>query len=82
MASKEDLQDWVKNALAAAGGGGRLVEVAKHIWSAHESDLRKSGDLFFTWQYDMRWAANQLRRRGIMKPVEHSPTGVWQLARP
>ncbi len=79
MATKHDLQDWVKNALVSLGGRGSLTEVAKEIWRAHERDLRGSGDLFYTWQYDMRWAANRLRRSGVMQPVATSPTGVWVL---
>lgn len=81
MATKHDLQDWVRDALRANGGHARLVEVAKFIWAKHESDLKASGDLLYTWQYDMRWAANVLRTNGIMKPVSSSPTGVWELAK-
>jgi hypothetical protein len=69
MATKHDLQDWVSDALRDSGGRARLVEVAKFIWSDHEAQLKVSGDLLYTWQYDMRWAANVLRRQGIMKPV-------------
>lgn len=79
MATKHDLQDWVQQALKSIGGRGTLTDVAKEIWRAHESDLRSSGDLFFTWQYDMRWAANRLRRSGIMRSVAASPTGIWVL---
>ncbi len=79
MAKKEDLQDWVASALKASGGKGTLVEVAKYIWIHHEANLKSSGDLLYTWQYDMRWAANALRRRGIMRAAEISPKGVWEL---
>lgn len=81
MATKHDLPDWVQNALRDIGGHASILGVAKHIWKNHESELKTSGDLFFTWQYDMRWAANSLRRRGIMKPAEVSPVGVWELAK-
>ncbi len=80
MATKEDLQDWVHQALKASGGRGSIVDIAKHIWSNHEADLKRSGNLFFTWQYDMRWAGNVLRRKGIMRASEVSPAGVWELA--
>jgi len=79
MAVKEDLRDWVADALSVLGGSGRLVEVAKVIWRDHEAELKTSGDLFYTWQYDMRWAANVLRRSGVLKPAELSPKGVWEL---
>jgi len=81
MATKHDLQDWVQDALSANGGRATLVEVAKHIWKNREHELRGAGDLFFTWQYDMRWAANVLRRQGVMKAAEVSPQGIWELAK-
>jgi hypothetical protein len=80
MVSKADFQDWVLEALESAGGSAPLVAVCKHIWTSHEMDLRSSGDLFYTWQYDVRWAAYQLRRRGVLRPVSQSPKGVWELA--
>ncbi|MDG9930436.1 MULTISPECIES: hypothetical protein [unclassified Pseudomonas] len=80
MATKHDLTDWVIAALGRLGGSASLVEVAHDLWKHHESDLRSSGDLFYTWQYDMRWSANVLRRKGVMKAAEASPHGVWQLA--
>lgn len=79
MATKHDLSDWVHAALKELGGTGRLVDVAKAIWKNHEAELRASGDLFFTWQYDMRWAATRLRRAGVIRDAEDSPNGVWEL---
>nr|WP_320050203.1 hypothetical protein [uncultured Desulfuromonas sp.] len=79
MAIKRDLEIWIKEALMELGGQGHLIEVAKIIWIHHEHDLRKSGDLFYTWQYDMRWAANKLRASKDILPVKDSPSGVWIL---
>jgi hypothetical protein len=77
--SKYDLADWLYQALKDNGGRGSIVEVCKHIWKHHEVDLRSAGDLFFTWQYDVRWSANELRRSGKIKPVALSPQGIWEL---
>lgn len=41
-----------------------MIDVAKHIWANHEDELKRSGDLFYSWQYDMRWAAQNLRGAG------------------
>lgn len=79
MATKLDLQNWLEESLKRLGGEAYLVDIAKDIWMYHESDLRISDNLFYTWQYDMRWAANQLRRNGIMKPADVSPKGMWEL---
>jgi hypothetical protein len=80
VATKHDVTDWVASALKTLGGRGSLIAVAKEIWRQHEPELRASGDLFYTWQYDMRWSANVLRRKGIMKSAEVSPNGIWELA--
>jgi hypothetical protein len=69
----------VHKALTALGGRGRIAEICKYIWEAHEAELRNSGDLFYTWQYDVRWAANRLRASGKMKPAILSPSGIWEL---
>ena len=80
MATKTDLVDWLFEALRALGGSGTIPELCKYVWEHHENDLKSSGDLFYTWQYDIRWAAYQLRKSGKMKPNNLSPRGIWELA--
>jgi hypothetical protein len=80
MARKSDLMPWIVEALTRAGGEAPLVSVAEFIWLEHEDELRKSGDLFYTWQYDMRWAALKLRKDGTLRPAEDSEAGWWALA--
>lgn len=77
--SKAELADLVAEALQALGGTGSVVAVSRQIWKAHEQDLRAPGDLFYTWQYDIRWAANRLRGAGKMRPAESSPVGSCEL---
>lgn len=81
MVKKNDLQGWVVEVLTAKGGSATLVSVAREIWINYEGALRLSGDLFYTWQYDMRWAATQLREKGVLKAAALSPAGVWELQR-
>jgi len=64
MATKADLEAWVYNAVKLSGGEASVIEVAKQIWKDHEQELRGSGDLFYSWQYDMRWTAQNLRGAG------------------
>ena len=79
MASRDELESWLQSALRELGGKARVAEICRKVWEKHEGELRVSGDFFFTWQYDIRWAANRLRRKKIMKPVEISPAGLWEL---
>jgi hypothetical protein len=79
LATKGDIIDWVTDAIRDAGGRASILFVAQHIWDNHEKELRASGDLFFTWQYDMRWAAHNLRKRGELAAVGDSRRGEWIL---
>jgi len=80
MATKEDLSGWLIEALRANNGSASTVEVCKYVWNNYENELRRSGDLFFTWQYDIRWVATQLRNKGILRAAESSPSGILELA--
>jgi len=80
VANRDDLRVWLLEALKANNGRASIIEVCKYVWENYETELRNSGDLFFTWQYDIHWAATQLRKSGIMKAAESSPSGVWELA--
>ena len=79
MATRQDLMDWVVDALRDNGGQASIVEIARHMWTHREDDLRGSGDLFFTWQYDMRWAALKLRASNTLCGADATPRGVWAL---
>ena len=78
-ATRHDLQEWLVDALSAHGGSATIVQVCEHVWANHEQDLRASGDLFYTWQYDIRWAATKLRKRSIMAPAAATQVGTWSL---
>ncbi len=80
MATREDLQEWVIQALRALGGQARIVHICKHIWENHEAELQASGDLLYTWWYDVRWAGQTLRNTGQLKPVHGSRNRPWELA--
>jgi hypothetical protein len=79
MATKYDLEPWIVEALRGLGGEARITRICERVWQAHEAELRRSGDLFFTWQYDIRWAAQRLRDRGVLAPDGQAPRGVWRL---
>ena len=80
MASREDLKTWVIEALKAYGGSARIVQICEYIWNKYEAELRESGDLFYVWQYNMRWVGTQLRKEGVLQP---NPPGIrpWRLAK-
>ena len=83
MVTKKALVDWTVEILRDNGGSAHHIDIAKQIWLRHEDDLRRSGVLFYTWQYDLRWAGKILRDRGVIEPVTGAGRGdgVWRLAR-
>ena len=73
------MMEWICKALEKTGGEATILYLAKEIWAAHEYEIRASGKLLYTWQYDMRWAAFQLRKDGRMAPAAATPRGAWAL---
>ncbi|HHW25100.1 MAG TPA: hypothetical protein GXX22_06560 [Clostridiales bacterium] len=76
---REDLPDILYDSLKKLGGRSNIVDVCKYVWEHYKEELEKSGDLFYTWQYDIRWAATELRKTKRMKSVENSPKGIWEI---
>jgi hypothetical protein len=62
VVTKNDLKAWLLDALRDLGGSGRISQICRHIWEHHEQELKASGDLFYTWQYAMRWAGQELQK--------------------
>ena len=74
------LDGWVLDALRSLGGKGTIVAICKWVWDNHQHDLQKQGELFYTWQYDIRWVALVLRTGKVVKTAQSPPKGVWELA--
>jgi hypothetical protein len=75
MTDKSFLKEYVLEALKA-NGPSSVTDIAKFIWNHHEAELRKSGETFYTWQYDMRWAGQALQNEG--KLLKKGPNGTWK----
>jgi len=80
MLTREDMAEWVVEALRSHSGSAWPKDVAKYIWENYESELKRSGDLLYTWQYDVRWAAQMLRDRGTIKAVGGRRDLPWELS--
>ena len=80
MATRSDVMDWVVKSLNRRGGAAHHIQIAKDIWDLHEAELRASGDLFYTWRYDLRWAGRELRSQGTLRPDTETRRGVWALS--
>lgn len=80
MTVKRELEVWILEALRFLGGSGTVVEVSRRVWQVHEADLRAAGDFFFTWQYDIRWAAQKLRDSGYLVTTAGQKKREWELS--
>ena len=79
MAVRDVLRDWLVEALESMGGSGSVLEVSRQVWRRHQRDIENAGDLLYTWQYDLRWAATALRKTGRL--AENSRGEPWTLTR-
>lgn len=75
---REMLLGWVTDALRELGGSASVRDASKAVWNKHSDELGRE-DFFYTWQYDIRWAVQALRRKGVLMTVEESPRGKWVL---
>lgn len=79
MVTRVDLQEWLIDILRDKGGQARIVDICQKVWQEHRNELEASGDLFYTWQYDIRWAATKLRKKGELVAAVDENRGIWKL---
>ena len=80
MKDRRDLCGWIVEALKALNGSAKIKSVCEYIWEHHSQELISSGNLHFTWQDDIYWAATQLRAKGILKKIKETTKTVWALS--
>jgi len=80
MKTRKDLCPWIVEALTELGGNAKIAKVKEFIWDHHGIELHNSGNLHFTWNEDVFWAATQLRAKGILKKASDTPRSVWALS--
>lgn len=69
MVTRETLCEWVVEAIRSHGGRAYIIDISKYVWDHYASELKQAGELFYTWQYDLRWAGQVLRGKNILKPI-------------
>ncbi len=77
---KTDLPQYLYSTMIVIGGKGSIIDICKSFWKEHRQELEQSGNLFYTWQYDIRWAATELRNQKKLKAANISPKGIWEIA--
>jgi len=60
-------------------GKANIIDIAKYIHKNYENLLKNSGDIYYSWQYDYRWAATQLRKEGKIKQSIECDRGIWEI---
>jgi hypothetical protein len=75
MSKIEILKTYIIEALQQKNGSASILEICKYVWQRHQGDLYNQGSLFYTWQYDIRWAATELRQENRLV----NRRGYWTL---
>ncbi len=78
--TRDTIKTWTEHALKNLGGTSHYKSVAKELWKLYGIKL-KGDERFYTWQYDMRWAAQELRDEGKLNNSHTAdiPKGYWSL---
>jgi hypothetical protein len=76
---KEELPELLYLLLIEMGGKAKLIDIFKAFYSKYESQLKKSGDLYYTWNYEIRWAATKLRKENRMVNAKEQKKGIWEI---
>tara|TARA_B100001964_G_C13830327_1_gene421312 strand:+ start:323 stop:589 length:267 start_codon:yes stop_codon:yes gene_type:complete len=76
---KKDMICILVDALEFLQGKGTIVQVSKVIWENYNKELKSSGDIFYTWQYDMRWARHKLQKEGKLDTHMVNGRSIWEL---
>lgn len=79
MKTRLDLLDWIVEALTELNGSAQIKKVLEKIFEKHDREIIDSGGFHFTWQEDAKWAATQLRAKGILKNAKATSKNVWTL---
>ena len=79
--TRSDFPALIMEALESMGGQGTIVQICKYIWERKQQELKAAGDLFYTWQYDMRWAGQKLRLEGKLISAQKTSRGLWELVK-
>lgn len=77
MSTKEDLKRYILEALDELNGSASIINISKVVWRRHQGDLYNGGNIFYTWNYDLRWAAHQLQKENRLNTLARR--GVWSL---
>ena len=85
---RADLPDILYEILRDLNGRAPMMIVFRYFWNKYGKTLSPEDDMFYTWTYDIRWAATQLRQKDRMKPASTkenthgstiSPRGIWEI---
>ena len=81
LISRTVMKAWVVEALNELGGEGSILEICKIVWERHGKEIQESGDSFYTWQYEIRWAGDILRKESTLLPSGKTKRKKWILAK-
>jgi len=70
---RQKVKVWLEEVMFTMGCA-RINDVFGRIFEIHYKEIPP--ERYWTWPYDARWAATELRKEGKLK--KNSPNGVWE----
>ncbi|MDE7405580.1 MAG: hypothetical protein K2M89_01740 [Clostridiales bacterium] len=86
--TRKDLPDILYQLIKELGGSAAMMTIFRKFWKEHKNEIQEGDDFFYTWNYDIRWAATKLRKEGRMKEASRqenthganiSSRGIWEI---
>lgn len=77
--TRNDFKPLILEALREYKGKAKIFEICKFIWDNYHHKISKSEKLLYTWQYEIRWAGQQLQKEGKLKKGKNEFRGIWSL---
>lgn len=74
--TRHDFKPWIMEALDSNGGRAGIFQIARFIWDNYHHKISRDKKILYTWQYEMRWAAQSLKDDGLIE-LGKFKRGVW-----
>lgn len=71
---------WTLEAIRHLGGKATILQMCKEVWENHSVQIVGADDFRYVWQFEVRWAADLLRRQGRLRCAKESLRWTWELA--
>jgi hypothetical protein len=77
--SRKEFSPWVIAALENHSGTANIFQISKYVWDNYHHIISQDSKMLYTWQYELRWAIQNLKKELKIQHKEKSIRGTWEL---